>query len=51
MNNFEKIKASKNINEMMIKLERLLFEFATTRNIMSNDDLKLWLESESEVRE
>ncbi len=49
MNNFEKIKASKNIDEMTIKLERLLFEFTTTTRIMSNDDLKQWLESE--VRE
>ena len=51
MNNFENIKVSKDIDEMMIKLEGLLFEFATTRNIMSNNDLKLWLESESEVIE
>ena len=49
MNNFEIIKASKNIDEMMINLERLLFEFATTKNIMSNDDLKLWLKSEVRV--
>ena len=48
MTNFEKIKTSKNIDEMMVELERLLFEFATTRNIMSNDDLKEWLKQESE---
>jgi hypothetical protein len=47
--NFQKIKASKNIDEMVVKLEELLFEFTTTTNIMSNDDLKQWLESE--VRE
>ena len=50
MNNFEKIK-SMDIDEMTVELERLLFEFVTTTNIMSNDDLKQWLEMESEVRE
>ena len=48
MNNFEKIKNSKTINEMTIELERLLYIFATTKNIMSNDDLKQWLQQESE---
>jgi len=46
MNNFEKIKNTKTIDELTIELSNLLFEFATTRNIMSNDDLKQWLQKE-----
>ena len=49
MNNFEKIKSAKNVDEMTLELEKLLFDFVTTKNIMSNEDLKQWLESE--VRE
>jgi hypothetical protein len=48
MNNFEKIKAAKTIDELTINLLYLLYDFATTKNIMSNDDLKQWLQKEAE---
>ena len=46
MNNFEKIKQSKNITEMGEALRDLIFIAYTSKDFKSHDDLIKWLESE-----